>query len=488
MRPAAADGGCSSFPLNGRFVSARSSVPSTPRRLTFDADAQRPITTAAADLPGRFQGLQRPPTGSTSRRSTIIQIPLERYGVFANVKQELGGDINFCGQGASGTAASRRTRRRRCRSASAPTPATATCSTRSRSTRPTRSIRSASTSSRRCRATIIADPAPRHRRRAAPLQPEGRTPIYGVATLDGVRLGGRDWYWDVNGIYGRNKAKQTMLGNINAANLQQALGPVAACTGAVRAVQHLRRRRARSRQAMLDFIGFIQHDSSEQKIWDVTANISGKLFELPGGAARPRGGRRVSRPEGPLRPRSGRRRRLQLGHSGAADQGRLQRQGSLCRAQRAAPQGRAVRRAARAERRGAAISDYSTVRASNTTFKAGVNWKPIERPAAPRLLGPGLPRAVDRRVVRHAVALRLARSTIPARSHSTQARNFHNDATVRANCIAHGVPAGGATAGRPQMSVITGGNEDLKPETSKSWVFGGVCQPEFLRGFSIELN
>ena len=36
-------------------------------------------------------------------------------------------------------------------------------------------------------------------------------------------------------------------------------------------------------QAMMDFVGFVQHDSSSQKTWDFTGNITGKLFELPGG-------------------------------------------------------------------------------------------------------------------------------------------------------------------------------------------------------------
>src|SRR4029434_3815058 len=36
--------------------------------------------------------------------------------------------------------------------------------------------------------------------------------------------------------------------------------------------------------------------------------------------------------------------------------------------------------------------------------------------------------------------------------------------------------------------VIVGGNRDLEPETSKSWVVGGVWSPSFLRGFSAELN
>ena len=34
---------------------------------------------------------------------------------------------------------------------------------------------------------------------------------------------------------------------------------------------------------MIDFVSFVQRDSSEQKHWDFTANISGSLFDLPGG-------------------------------------------------------------------------------------------------------------------------------------------------------------------------------------------------------------
>ena len=48
---------------------------------------------------------------------------------------------------------------------------------------------------------------------------------YGTVTLDGKFpwLAG-DWYWDINGIYGRNKARQTVFGNVNAGNVALALG------------------------------------------------------------------------------------------------------------------------------------------------------------------------------------------------------------------------------------------------------------------------
>ena len=54
---------------------------------------------------------------------------------------------------------------------------------------------------------------------------------YVAATLDGsFQWFGHDWYWDVNAVWGRNRAEQDVHGNINAQNLARALGPVAACT------------------------------------------------------------------------------------------------------------------------------------------------------------------------------------------------------------------------------------------------------------------
>jgi len=58
---------------------------------------------------------------------------------------------------------------------------------------------------------------------------------------------------------------------------------------------------------------------------------------------------------------------------------------------------------------------------------------------------------------------------------------------VHANCLAQGVPAAGAqTAPTDQLSVITGGNENLTPETSTSYIMGVVVNP--VRGFTAEMN
>jgi iron complex outermembrane receptor protein len=66
-------------------------------------------------------------------------------------------------------------------------------------------------------------------------------------------------------------------------------------------------------------------------------------------------------------------------------------------------------------------------------------------------------------------------------------------ATVRANCIADGVPAAGTYQEEPgQLPVITQGNENLKAEKSKNLTFGIVYSPAWARSnggnFNAEIN
>ena len=118
----------------------------------------------------------------------------------------------------STTGAIRRTRRRRCRCSSAPTPATATCSTRSTIDAPTRSTRSGVDRST-TPTQLLRDFIGRRvvESRAAPLQPEGRhlstATARSTASSDCSAATG---IGTSTALYGRNKAKQTMLGNINA--------------------------------------------------------------------------------------------------------------------------------------------------------------------------------------------------------------------------------------------------------------------------------
>jgi iron complex outermembrane receptor protein len=72
---------------------------------------------------------------------------------------------------------------------------------------------------------------------------------------------------------------------------------------------------------------------------------------------------------------------------------------------------------------------------------------------------------------------------------------YQTSATVRANCTANGVPANGSyqEPNGGQLGVLTGGNLNLKPETSRTLLFGGVYSPGWARGgllsqLNLELN
>ena len=309
---------------------------------------------------------------------------------------------------------------------------------------------------------------------------------YGAATLDGsFDLLGHDWYWDVNGVWGRNEAEQEVQGNINAANLARALGPLAACTSPC-VPFNIFGGNGSITEAMLDYVGFIQRDSSRQRLWDISANITGGLFDLPGGTAaialgvehRDQSGRFDPDPvvaaglgsDIPALPTSG-------GYNvdEAYAELRLPLLGDTAFFHRL-------------ELTGAArYSDYSTS-GSTTTFSAGINWEPIEdllfrgswaegfrAPSIGELFG--TPTRFDQEL------------DDPCSQGSGAPANFNNNATVRANCIAQGVPSNGSyTQLNPQISVLTGGNQDLDAETSESWGAGVVWRPSFLPRFSIEAN
>ena len=311
----------------------------------------------------------------------------------------------------STTGAIRRTRRRRCRCSSAPMPATAICSTRSPSTPPTRSTRSAScapaaiwTAPQRPGRQLRLHRPPRRRERAAPLRPAGRHLLRRRHARRLVPVVGHDWYWDVNGVWGRNNAEQDVHGNVNAANLARALGPVAACTapcvplnifGGAGSITPGDARLCRlhpARQQPPAAVGLHRQ-------------LSRRPVRPAGRHRRLRDRLRASRPVRPLRPRSGRRRRPRLRHPGAADLAAATMStrpspSFACRCSSDTPFFH------RLELTGAArYSDYSTS-GSTTTFSAGDQLAADRGPAVPRQLGGGLPGAEHRRIVRHAVALR----------------------------------------------------------------------------------
>ena len=309
--------------------------------------------------------------------------------------------------------------------------------------------------------------------------------FYGVATLDGqFGIGDSAWFWDINASYGENKAEQTMFGNIDSSKLRQAVGPIAGCTGACVPFNFFGGFGSIT-PAMIDFVTFEQNDSSEQTQFDITANVSGSLFELPAGPVGLALGVEYRDLDGRFDPDPV----VQAGFSSdiPAQATRGGYNVKEAYAELNVPLLANTPFFELLEVNGAVrFSDYSTS-GSTTTFKGGVNWKPFadlrlrgsyaegfRAPAIGELFG--TQSRFDEVI------------TDPCSSPNTAALSFQNNAQVRQACIAAGVPATGYTQANAQISVTTGGNQALQPETSESYVVGGVYSPSFLPGLALEAN
>jgi iron complex outermembrane receptor protein len=469
-----ADGGCSGFLPNGRYAGAL--FPGG------DATLIAPVIPGPT-TPADFRPFVSPDDRFNFGPFNYLQIPLDRLGVFANVKYEVADNINFSVKGIWN--------KRKSKNRAAPLPfgiggaagiTPVLDSIDIDATNPYKPFgvtldetnldfilrRYVEGGNRRFNQTVKT--------------------LYGVATLDGnFEAMAGDWYWDINVAYGRNKADQTMLGNINSDHLRTALGPVAVCNATPGCVPFNFFGGAGSiTPAMQEWVNFTQNDSSKNSTFDATANMSGSLFELPGGDLGLAVGVEYRKLKGQFDPDPV----VAAGFS--SDIPALPTKGDYnvkeAYAEINAPLLSDVPFADLLELSGAVrFSDYSTS-GSTTTFKAGANWKPIQdlrlrvnwaqgfrAPSIGELFGTAS--RFDQQL------------SDPCSNDSTAAQNYLNNATVRANCVAAGVPGDASyQQANPQISVIVGGNDELDAEESRSWVLGGVYSPSFLPRFSVELN
>jgi iron complex outermembrane receptor protein len=312
-----------------------------------------------------------------------------------------------------------------------------------------------------------------------------------TGTLDGsFNIGDHKWYWDASAVIGYNDAHQLFTGNVNAAKLTQALGPLSGCTGDC-VPFNIFGGAGSVTPAMLAFVGFDERDKSSQRLHDYTANLSGELFNLPAG---------------PVSLAIGYEHRLQSANfipdpiivAGlGADIPSAPAYGSLnsdevygeihvpLLAEKPFFYALDVDGAVR-------HSDYSTSGGS-TTYTGSATWKPVEDllfrgSYATGFRAPSLGELFGGR----------SRFDQPANDPCTSAAGglFNSSATVQANCIANGVPADGSYAEDQggQLPVITSGNPNLKPEKSRSILLGAVYSPAWARQsgfasqFSIEAN
>jgi iron complex outermembrane receptor protein len=96
-------------------------------------------------------------------------------------------------------------------------------------------------------------------------------------------LGGREMFWDITGIRSENNAKQTKLNQFNSRMLNVAMGDPAACAAITGCVPINIFGEGSLTREMLDFVTYTGVDTSSQKLVDLSANLSGDLFDMPAG-------------------------------------------------------------------------------------------------------------------------------------------------------------------------------------------------------------
>ena len=299
--------------------------------------------------------------------------------------------------------------------------------------------------------------------------------FYGTATLDGkVPLAGGDWFWDVNGILGRNKATQAFTGDVNAQKLGIALGPLAACQATAGCVPFdIFGGEGSVTQGMLDYVGYTEHDSAKQNLWGGSANISGKLFSLPGGELGLAAGAEYRKLKGRFDPDPITAAGFTSDIPAQPTKGGYNVKEVYAELDAPVFHFLDITGAAR-------YSDYSTS-GSRTTWKVGANFTPIRDLKFRASYGTGF-RAPTIGELFGSKTRFDAQLTDPC---DTSAQPT---GAVLANCQAAGVPPG-YEQNNPQISVVTGGNPALKAETSKGLVLGAVWSPAALaHRVSIDIN
>jgi len=294
-----------------------------------------------------------------------------------------------------------------------------------------------------------------------------------AATLEGQwNLFGRDWYWDANATWGQNRAEQAFTGDINVAKVQQALGPAAGCTGSCVPLDIFSGAGGVT-QAMLDFIGYTERNSSESELADITFNVTGNLMDLPAGPLAIATGYEHRRVSGSFDPDPITEAGLTSdipAHSGSGEYDVDELYAEL-RVPILANQPFAYLLEGSLAGR---VFDYSTS-GTDSTISAGLRWRPIEEVLIRGSWGQGF-RAPSVGELFGGGSRFDATIIDPCNNLLTIV-----NPTVVANCIANGVPADGSYAQRnDQLPVFVTGTGSLQPETSESWNLGFVWRPHWL--------
>ncbi|WP_223668416.1 TonB-dependent receptor plug domain-containing protein [Kangiella shandongensis] len=284
--------------------------------------------------------------------------------------------------------------------------------------------------------------------------------------------GDSSFYWDLNYTHGKNEAKQTTYGSYNIRHIKNALGPLADCEALAGCVPlnvfgGQGDGSGTITQDMLDYIQPVLTDQSENVIDTISANITGDLFEMPAGYASFAAGIESREYRGFYQPDA----IVVAGNSngvpssptnGSYDVDEYYAEFKLpLLADMAAAEELSLTLAAR-------NSDYSTF-GSETTTKFGLLW---------RITDSFMLRGSSSEGFRAPSIGELFSSGSRFDAELADRCSNYVGTQFEANCRALGIPEGYEQL-NSQISVTTGGNPDLQPETSDSTTFGFVYSPQW---------
>jgi iron complex outermembrane receptor protein len=297
------------------------------------------------------------------------------------------------------------------------------------------------------------------------------------AALNGdLQLGERTHYWDVSVNFGRNNASQTGHNIFNARKLALALGPPDECAADPACVPfNIFGGLGTITPEMLDYVTYTQNDVSEQELNDVALNFSGELFDLPSGAFAYALGFEYRKEIGSFTPDS-------IAQSGETADVPANPTAGEVKVNEAFLELRAPLLAdlpgvQRLELSAAVrSSDYDTF-GRDEVFKGGIYWRvfndlSVRANYAEGFRAPNIGELFN-------TGSRFDSGLDDPCSNFLDA----NDPALTASCQALGVP-GTFEQQNAQISVQTGGNEDLTPETSDTYTIGIGYNPSWAENAS----
>jgi len=310
-------------------------------------------------------------------------------------------------------------------------------------------------------------------------------------------VGDRLFSWDAGMVYGRNDQNDTTQGLFNLLALKNSLGPsmrdangvpvcvstpgnlatiVPGCVplnllGAVGTIT----------PEMLAYSSFIAHDESGYKMKQYFANMSGELFELPGGMLAFAAGVERRSENGFSQPDALIASGNTTGNATTPTGGGFSVQEAYV--ELAIPLLRDVAFAKELEFSLASrYSDYSTF-GDTVNSKFGFKWRPIEDVLVRGNYAQGF-RAPSIAELFTGVADSFPQVADPC----NDAVFPQLTAAAQARCLAEGVSAGGYDQGNPQIRTDTGGFAGLGAEESTNKTLGLVWSPGFIEGFDVSLD